>query len=564
MKILASRLFAALMLTAVLSIGLNTQIFAQQRSALDVYAITNARIVTVSGAPIEKGTIIVRGGLIQSVGANVQIPADARIIDGTGLTVYPGFFDTNTNLGIAARPQAPAGQNPFAAPAATPAPVTSNSNFPVGLQPETSAAELLRLPDAGFETARNNGFTTVLIVPRERIFAGQSALVNTAGETASAAILRSETALHVTFVPLGGGGFPISLLGTFAAVRQMFIDAQRLEQIQKSYTTNQRGVRRPDDDKSLESLFPALRREMPVVFQANTEREIIRALDMAKEFNLRAMIAGGAEAWKVADRLKAQNAAVLISLNFPRRTSAASPEADAESMETLRLRAETPKNAGRLKTVGVKFAFQSGAAANLADFWTNAARAVENGLSKDDALRAMTLGAAELFGVEKQTGSIEAGKIANLTVTRGDVFDKSRTFTHVFVDGKMFEIRAAAVPPAAVTGATTPTTGQTAAGATNVAGSWTINLEIPSRPTTITAAFVQENERLTGNIQSPLGTGEIQSGTITGDQISFKVVVTVGGQTLDINFTGKITGSTMSGTATTPQGTIPFSGTKTP
>lgn len=229
MKISITRFFAAVFAAAI--VLLNSEQIHAQRSALDAYAITNARIVTVSGETIERGTIVIRDGLIAAVGANIAAPADVRTIDGTGLTVYPGFFDANTNLGIAAAPRSQPGQPAAPQVQATP---QSNSAFPVGLQPEISAADLIRPSDATFETARNNGFTTALVVPRERIFVGQSALVNLSGDTASTAIVRAPIALHVAFVTLQGGEFPTSLMGTFAAIRQMFLDAQRLDATQKA------------------------------------------------------------------------------------------------------------------------------------------------------------------------------------------------------------------------------------------------------------------------------------------------------------------------------------------
>src|SRR6476646_1277983 len=124
---------------------------------------------------------------------------------------------------------------------------------------------------------------------------------------------------------------------------------------------------------------------MPIVINANTENEITRALDLAKEFNFRLVIGGGQEAWKLADRLKAQDVPVLLSLNFPKRTTAASPEADAETMEVLRLRAEAPKCSALLAQAVVKFAFQSGGAASATEFFTNAGKAIENGLNRDAA-----------------------------------------------------------------------------------------------------------------------------------------------------------------------------------
>ena len=251
-------------------------------------------------------------------------------------------------------------------------------------------------------------------------------------------VVKPQFAEHISFVTLPGQ-YPGSLLGTFSALRQMFYDAQRLQELQKMHAANPKGMRRPDADKSLEALYPAVDRQMPVVFNANTEREIIRSLDLIKEFKLNGIIAGGQESWKVADRLKAQNVAVLLSLNFPKRTTATNPEADPDSIELLRLRAETPKGAGKLAAAGVKFAFQSAGATAIGDYFTNAGKAVEGGLSRDAALRAMTLGAAEILGVSDRTGSIEAGKIANLAIVKGDLLGRDKFVPQIIVDGKVFE-----------------------------------------------------------------------------------------------------------------------------
>lgn len=536
---------------AGLALIMSVSVPAQKRT--DVYAITNARIVTVSGAAIEKGTIVVRDGLIQAVGANVNVPADARVLDGTGLTVYPGFFDSLTSLGIQAQPRVPQ-----PAQQTSPQPAT-NSNYPVGLQPEKNVLDDLRAGDAQFETPRNAGFTTVLTVGRDGIFNGQSAIINLSGDTVSQMVVKSPVAQHFTFRTLSGGTYPSSLMGTFSAFRQMMLDAQRLQALQKAYEANPRGMPRPEDDKSLEALFPVLNGAMPIVFNANSEREIVRALNLAKEFNLKAIIAGGLEAWKVADRLKAQNVPVLLSLNFPKRTAAASPDADPESLETLRFRAEAPKGAGILAQKGVKFAFQSGGLTNLSDFFANALKTTENGLSKEAALRAMTLSAAEIFGVENRLGSIETGKIANLAVIKGDLWAKERTLTHVFVDGKLFEIK-----QAPRTTSTQTNVGTTTNNLPTVGGIWRINIEAPGQSLPGTLNLTQQGSALTGTLQTQLGNTPIKNGRVTAEGFSFVATVEFGGTTFDITVVGKVSGNQVSGTIDTPQGQIPFSGTKTP
>ncbi|HKP70553.1 MAG TPA: amidohydrolase family protein [Pyrinomonadaceae bacterium] len=520
------------------------------------YAITNARIVTVSGPAIEKGTVVVRDGLIAAVGADAKVPADAQVFDGSGMTVYPGFVDALTNVGLGA-PRATASPAP-AGPAAATTPAPSNSNYPVGLRPEVVAAEDLRSGEAQFESVRNAGFTTVVTVGRTGIFNGQSAIINLAGESVSGMIVRAPFAEHISFATVSGA-YPGSLLGTFSALRQMFLDAQRLHELQKMYAANPRGTKRPDKDASLEALFPLLNRQIPVVFNANREIEIVRALDFAKEFNLKLIVAGGQEAWKVADRLKAQDAAVLLSLNFPKRTTTASADADPDSMELLRFRAETPKAAARLQQAGVKFAFQSGGTTTLADFFTNAGKTVESGLSRDAAVRSMTLGSAEILGVNDRMGSIETGKIANLTVVKGDLFGKDRFVSNVFVDGRPFEQKAPTAtsprPPAG--GGATPAIAQ-------VGGNFAITIEVPGQQLTGTLALTQQASVLTGSLQTQLGTSPIKDGKVTAEGFSFAATVEFGGTQIEIIVKGTVTGNDIKGTIDSPQGTVPFTGIRNP
>lgn len=538
---------------AILTVFLFSAFFVQAQTRTDVYAITNAQIITVSGKAIPKGAVVVRNGLIESVGAAVKIPSDARVIDGNNLTIYPGFFDALTKLGLPAAQIPRGGQGQQASPQNQ---AQSNSNYPDGLRPEITAEENLRAGEAQFEAQRNAGFTTVLTVGGDDIFNGQSAVINLAGETVSAMIVKTPFAQHISFNTLRGGQYPTSLMGTFSALRQMFLDAQRLAEMQKLYATNPRGMKRPEADASLEALLPILSGQMPVVFNANSEREILRALDLAKEFKLRPIIAGGQEAWKVADRLRIENVPVLLSLDFPKRTAAASAEADSEPLSLLRLRAETPSAAVRLQNEGVKFAFQSGAMKNIGDFLTNAGKAVESGLNKDAAVRAMTLSAAEILGVNNQLGSIEEGKIANLVVMRGDIFGKDRTITHVFVDGKLFEQKdKPKTPPNATT--------QPNATA-NVGGTYSVTLQIPGQPLPATMVLTQQGATLTGTLQSQLGTAPIRNGAVTTDGFSYNATVEFQGQSIEIFVKGSVTGNQISGTVDSPQGAIPFSGTKTP
>lgn len=539
------RIATALAISIVLLpvVALTPSFTKAQRSALDTYAITNARIVTVSGPPISSGTVVIRDGLIAAVGANVTAPADARIIDGAGLTIYPGLIDSATSLGIPQPSPLPspstspgAGFGQLRQPASTT--VALNSTQAPGLQPEVLAEDFLRPGGEQIEAARNAGITTALTAPRQGIWMGQSALINLAGDTAQQMIVRSPVALHVGFTPLRAGGFPTSLMGVFAALRQMLFDAQRYREAQQAYERSPRGTRRPDQDRSLAALLPVLDGAMPVVMYADREREIARALDLAEEFKLKVIIAGGLESSRVADRLRDRKVPVLLSLNFPRRTTAALPEADPEPIRVLRERVEAPKVAAKLVAARAKFAFQSGAMTNIADFSANLLRAIENGLAREDALRAVTIWPAEILGVSDRLGTIETGKIANLVVTRGDLFDRNRTIAHVFIDGRPVDLRPA--PPSGIV-----TEGALAT------GTWTLNVNLGSGDIAATLVVQQEGERLRGSMQGGLGAGEIANASAgPGGDVRFSVPVTFEGQTTEATFSGRMTGNEMQGTVT--------------
>jgi imidazolonepropionase-like amidohydrolase len=510
-----------------------------QRNAIETYAITNARIVPVSGAVIERGTIVIRNGLIAAVGSQLSAPADARVIDGTGLTIYPGLIDANTTLGIPQPSASPTTggrgggtATPPAAPSLAAAAFSTNMQLP-GLQPETLAVDLIQPGGAQIEAARNAGLTSALVAPREGIFIGQSSFINLAGETSQQMIVRSPVALHIGFTPIRGGQYPASLMGVFSALRQMLLDAGRLREANQIYARSPKGLRRPEQDKSLLALQPVLAGVLPVIMHVNTEREIVRALDLAQEFNLRVIISGGAESWKVTNRLT--NVPVLLSLNFPKRTTAQLPEADPDPLRVLRERVNAPKTAGRLAAAHIRFAFQSGAMTNHSDYLANAAKAIENGLAREEALRALTINAAEILGVADRLGTIEVGKIANLTVTRGDLFDRNARITHVFVDGQPVDLKPAA---------------PTASGADGLAtGTWTLNVNLGEGDQSITLILQQEGETLRGSIQGALGSAQIANASVSpGGELRFTVPVTVGGQTTEATFNGTITGNQMRGT----------------
>jgi imidazolonepropionase-like amidohydrolase len=405
------------------------------------YAIRGARLVTAAGAPIPSGTIVMRHGIIEAVGADVQAPADAVVIDGNGMTVYPGLIDMGSSAGtdVQANPNPPG--------AFRTSEDQERFKRSVIFRPDVVAADHLQADAPELSRLASTGVTTVLTIPPGSLVKGQSALVNVAAPADDPQIgavadprkglqvVRTPVALHVALGAGGGrGGYPASLMGSIAFVRQHFLDAQHQQLVQQHYDRSKAAGDRPIHDPSLDALQPALARRLPVAFEADLAREILRSLRMAKEFNLDPLITGAAEADQVTADLKAQNARVVYNLNFPVRSRALPPDAD-EPVRELRARANAPKVPGALEKAGVLFAFSGEGIREPRDFVRNAARAVKEGLSAEAAVRALTIDAAKIAGADARLGSLERGKIANVIVTDGDLFEERTRVRHVFVDG---------------------------------------------------------------------------------------------------------------------------------
>jgi phosphohistidine swiveling domain-containing protein len=259
-------------------------------------------------------------------------------------------------------------------------------------------------------------------------------------------VVKAPVAQHVNIGGRGGGtGYPNSLLGTIAFTRQGFLDAQWQRDATAIYEkTGARGPR-PLVEPSLDALKPVFSKQMPVAFDANEGREIDRSLLMARDFGLDPIIVGGSgAASRVAD-LKKAGAKVIYGVNF--RGGAAAPGGGGgrggggDSLRLMQLAAEAPKVPAQLATAGVPFAFSGGGTVLPADFVRNAARTVkEGGLTSEAALKALTIEAARIAGAADRLGSIEQGKIANIVVTDGDLFEANTRVRHVFIDGRPIEV----------------------------------------------------------------------------------------------------------------------------
>ena len=300
MKRRSHRCLVPLVLLAVCAAGMLSWAYTARGEGGEprYFAVKNARVVPVSGPVITNGTVVIAKGLIQAVGTNVTIPPEAWVIDGTGLTVYPGLIDAGTNLGLAQDDDA---TKRGAGPAA------SGPEDRPGTTPWRVAADELKTDDKRIESWRNAGFTTTLTVPDGGVFPGQASVIDLAGDRPGDFAVRPRATVPVSFKPVGGFfGFPDSLMGTIAYVRQVLDDTSWYAQAEPIYQANPTKTERIPYDRTEFILSRALQNNEVVLLPANNSIQIIRALRLADEWKIRAVLYGAQQGYEVAAALAAR------------------------------------------------------------------------------------------------------------------------------------------------------------------------------------------------------------------------------------------------------------------
>jgi imidazolonepropionase-like amidohydrolase len=382
--------------------------------------IQHATIVPVTAPRIERGTILIRGNRIEALGANVAAPADARIIDGTGLFVYPGMIDAGTQLGLTEIGSVPGGDD-----------TQELGDF----NPHNVAVSAVNPHSELIPVTRVNGVTTAITSAEGGIISGQAGLIDLVGWTPAEMAARRQAAMVVNYPALAGGGFGggggggpqrsdaerrEELDRRTRSLRSYFADAKAYADV-KSRVATAGGVRRVN--QAMEAMTPVMRGEMPVIFDVTTADQIRGVLALADSFALKVVLRGAREAWRLADTLAMRKIPVIVG-----PTTSVPGAEDPYDM--------TYANPGVLARAGVKIAFQTSDAANSRNLPYNAALAVAYGLDADAALRALTINAAEIFGVADRYGSLAPGKIANVVVTTGDPMDVRSVVRHLFIRGE--------------------------------------------------------------------------------------------------------------------------------
>jgi imidazolonepropionase-like amidohydrolase len=414
--------------TAAAAIAFTTAASAQQAPATTI-AITHAKIFTLAGAPIDDGVLVIKDGKIAAVGTNVDVPPGAQVIDGKGLQVYPGLFDPVTQIGL----------SEVSAVSATVDTTETGS-----INPDVVAADAVLPSSDHIPVTRAAGITEVLAVPASggfdsrgssNLLGGQASAIHLAGWTINDMLIKKSVAMVIDWPTIDTESFDFT---TFSRKTKPYSEAKQEYDKQvdelSDWLDNARhyavawghgGPAEYQRDLKLEALVPVIRGELPVLVFAKRAREIRNAIEFCDKQKIKMILAGGAESYKVKDLLRSKNIPVILQ---PTLTEPLNEDDPYDRSLTT---------ASELADAHVKFAFGSFDNSFARRLGQQAANAVAHGLAYDEALKAVTIYPAQIFGLSDQLGTLENGKIANIIVTTGDPLELTTDVRYLFIKGQL-------------------------------------------------------------------------------------------------------------------------------
>lgn len=544
------RLFSLLLLVSISAFSQNAWAQAERNVGFSVnaYALTGAKVVTQPGTVLENATVLIRDGLIEAVGTDLKVPADAETVDCQGMLIYPGFIDAASSSLINKEVKAPQvkGRKVDFGRHALAATRPDNRNY---LSPEFHANRAVLEKKNSFTNHQKAGFTAVHLLPQGKIASGQGTLVSTSEFPVRESTLIESTMGSFRIYAPRGNVYPTTLMGAMAHLRQSFLDTQHYEQHWGLYQDQSAFIKRPPSDPTYAALLEILHARKIPVFKANKRDEILRTLDLCQEFQIKPIILGGEEAHLCLDRLKAESGGVIFQLNFPEKPKveekAETEELSAEVPDPLRVQQDKLK-LWKARIQGVKMLAESGLPVAVAseslknqatDLVSQLRIAVKEGVSADQALRLLTADAAKLLGIEQRLGTIEKGKLAHLVVMSAPWEQSESKVRYLFVDGAKFDFEdktktdkekksdsPQAKPLARI----------------DLAGEWGVEIESAQGKVIGQLHLSQDKDALRGTFASEKGDGKVTSGKIAKEQFSFTVAIGAGEHSIELQFKGAV------------------------
>lgn len=562
-------------------------LFAQDELApvTRTYAITNVNIVQAPGRKIDMGTVVLKDGLIVSVGKNVSIPPDAIVIKADSMYVYAGFIDGLSRVGVAKPKEEERGQRPK--DPGNPKPEEA------GITPQNDVRTSLNPSEKSIEELRNLGFTAAHVVPYGGMMPGNGSIILLGGKSPDEMVLVNKSSFYSELSP-ARGVYPGTVMGVMAKYRELYRQAALSRAYESSYASNRSGIQRPATDRVIEALFPVIDKRQAVLFKAERVVDAQRVLTLQNDLGFSLMLAELKEGWDIINKIKAVNAKVFLSLDLPEdKDKKEEPKKDDKKKDDSKKeepKKEDPKKDEDLKTAtkeekealekrkaefmakyvgqaaafqkaGVKFGFST-MSAKASTIQGSLRRMIAAGLPEDAALAALTTAPAELLGLSDRLGSVDNGKIANLVISDKPYFNEKAKVRYVFVEGTMYQLevkKESKENKDAKKGETSPKV--------DAAGNWTMTTETPQGSQEGKLSILKDGTAFSGTIsggQFPQPV-KLENIKLDGSALSFTFEFDAGGTMVQVEVSVTIDGDTFKGTASVADyGSFPTEGKRNP
>jgi len=568
-------------------------------------ALINAKVITAPGKSPVVSTVVMKNGLITQIGKDIKIPPDAYTVAADSFYVYAAFIDAFSYTGIKDSESESGGgggnqQGPGNRGGSKPT-FDAEGNLPLeeaGITPYKSVRATFDPKEKSIADWRAQGFAVAHIVPRGKMLPGKGSIMVLSGKETDQVLWKEDISMYGQWTG-AGGGYPSTVIGVMAKWRELYHNATQAVAHQAAYEKGTL-VSRPTYNQAHEALMPIVKKEMPVYFRAPKVKDISRAMELQEDLGMKMVIANAEEAWYLKDKFKSENIPLILSLWLPEDKSEAEAKAkegnkseakaEAEAKEGNKTEAKAEAQDSLEQTIDTiasdpeKAAFEKKRAESLkayreqagvfakeeipfsfgtmrlktSEFSKNISLMIENGLSADTALMALTTQPASLLGIEKYCGTVEIGKMANLIVSTKPLFEKEAAIKYMIVEGGLYayEIKEKKKPSGKPSDPVT---------AGLLEGKWEFEVDIPDQREKGEFDFKDSDGILTGTIHGHNITGNtaLEDIVLEGNDVSFTFDMEAGGQMIELEFDLKLDGETFEGTVNigvTGMGTFPISG----
>ncbi|HMJ68923.1 MAG TPA: amidohydrolase family protein [Cyclobacteriaceae bacterium] len=508
------------------------------------YAITNVNIIQGPGRKIDMGTVLIKDGLITGAGKGLAIPPEAIVIKADSMYVYAGFIDGLSRVGVMKPKEEPSRER-----------VQNPGNPPpekAGITPQNDVRNLLNPADKALEDYRGVGFTTAQVVPYGVLLPGYGAVIQLSGKPADEVVLSSKSSFYSELTS-NQGVYPGTILGIMAKWRELYRQASLSHTYEGMYASNRAGLERPASDRVLEAFYPVIDKKTSVLFKADKILDAHRVLTLQSDLGFNLTLANLKEGWDVINKIKASNAKVFLSLDLPDEVKDEKKDAKKDAKpETINDKervvleqrkkdfiAKYDAQAAVFQKAGVKFGFAS-IDAKTANVQANLRRMIKAGLTEDQALAALTTSPAEILGMSDRLGTIDNGKIANLTVSDKPYFNEKAKVKYVFVDGQPFKMEVKEPKKDGTVKA-------------EIVGKWSVTVETPQGKNSSTVTFTKDGSTYTGKVSGDMMPSAVNMKTVEldGTNLKYSYSFTMDGSgQINVEVDATVDGETYSGTVT--------------